>query len=381
MKHFICLLMLTLTILALIALSCSPVRFGRLPQGERKERVMRSPNYRNGRFQNLPVAPQLAAPLPDTTSTASREQKPRSKLAMMWRWLFERPDSIRPAEPIPTKPFDLLSLDPNEDVLVWFGHSSYFLQLGGRRVLVDPVFSKSGAPVSFVNKAFEGTRICSAADMPPIDYLIITHDHWDHLDYPTVKALRPKVRKVLCPLGVGEHFERWEFDPSRIVELDWHDVVQPDSDVVLVCLPAHHFSGRSFVRNPSLWASFLLQIAGLKIFIGGDSGYAPYFADIGQTYGPIDLAMIENGQYNLSWPDIHMMPDETLQAGRDLQARVVMPVHNSKFALSIHRWDEPLNRVTALHSGTDFNLITPMIGEQISLRECGSYVSKTWWKN
>jgi L-ascorbate metabolism protein UlaG (beta-lactamase superfamily) len=347
-----------------------------LPQGERKERIRRSPNYRSGRFQNLPVAPQ-----PNTTSLAPHERKQRSKLAVLRRWLFERPDSIRPAAPIPTMTFDLLNLDPSKDVLVWFGHSSYFLQLGGRRVLVDPVFSKAGAPVSFVNTAFEGTRICSAADMPPLDYLIITHDHWDHLDYPTVKALQPKVGKVLCPLGVGEHFERWKFDASRIVELDWHEAVQPDSGVELVCLPTQHFSGRGFDRNPSLWASFLLKIAGLKIYIGGDSGYAPHFASIGQTYGPIDLAMLENGQYNLSWHDIHMLPDETLQAGSDLKARVVMPVHNSKFALSMHCWDEPLNRVTALHRDTAFKLITPMIGEQILLRECDSYVSKMWWKN
>jgi L-ascorbate metabolism protein UlaG (beta-lactamase superfamily) len=231
---------------------------------------------------------------------------------------------------------NLVGLNPQENILVWLGHSSYYFQVGGTRFLVDPVFSHSASPVSFANRAFKGTNIFKATDIPDIDYLVITHDHWDHLDYPTVKELKPRIRKVICPLGVGAHFARWNFDESNIIEMDWEDMVILDSCFEMHCFSAHHFSGRGFKQRQSLWASFLLKSTTLSIYMGGDSGYDTHFASIGERFDSIDFALLENGQYNKAWKYIHMQPEETLQAGIDLRAKNVIPVHHSKFAMSSH---------------------------------------------
>ena len=355
-----------LLIMSLITLAVSPKRFGNTPQGARKERVHQSPNYRDGKFQNL-------SPTPHLTSE-------KSKAAMMLGFLFrgERDKDLRPDSALPAVKTNLRNLNPREDWLVWFGHSSVLLQVGGKRILVDPVFSKAASPVAFFNKAFKGTTIYAASDIPDIDYLIISHDHWDHLDYPTVAALKSKVAKIFCPLGVGEHFERWKFDMARVVEMDWNDAAQPDSGVNITCLPSRHFSGRGFSPNQSLWASFLVATPAAKIYISGDGGYDTHFADIGKRFGPIDLAVIENGQYGEGWRYIHMTPEEAAQAGKDLRARVALPVHSSKFALGRHSWREPLDRFTAAHDGS-YRLITPMIGEPVFWQDSSATFTH-WWK-
>ena len=355
-----------LLIVSFVMLAVSPKKFGSTPQGARKERILRSPNYRDGKFRNLSITPQLTSD--------------KSKLSLAFGMLFKTRKGVRPDSAIPAVKTDLLNLNPHEDLAVWFGHSSIFVQVGGKRVLVDPVFSKAAAPVSFANKAFKGTHIYAASDMPAIDYLIISHDHWDHLDYPTVTALKTKVSKIFCPLGVGEHFERWGFDMERVVEMDWNEAVNPDSGVEIVCLPARHFSGRGFSPNQSLWASFLVKIADMKIYLSGDGGYDTHFADIGNRFGSIDLAILENGQYGEGWKYIHMMPEQVAQAGKDLRAKAVLPIHNSKFALSHHAWREPLNRLAAAHDSSSFALITPMIGEVVSLRD-SAFTFKQWWRN
>ena len=182
--------------------------FGRLPKGERLERIKRSPNYREGVFRNI-----------DTTILMTSH---KSRLSGIWSFLFRKVEGLRPDEPIPAIKTDLRKIPLEENTLVWFGHSSYLLQVDEKRILVDPVFCMA-SPVSFVNKPFRGTEIYSPDDMPAIDYLVISHDHWDHLDYHTVKQLKGRIGKVVCPLGVGEHFEHWGFDKSRIIELDWKE--------------------------------------------------------------------------------------------------------------------------------------------------------------
>ncbi len=355
-----------LLLMSFVTLAISPKKFGDTPHGARKERVLKSSNYRDGKFQNLNPTPQLTGD--------------KGMPGMMVDFLFKKHPNVRPDSTVPAVKTDLHSFNPDENLLVWFGHSSTFFQVGGKRVLIDPVFSKAASPVAFFNKPFKGTNIYSAADMPEIDYLIISHDHWDHLDYHTLIELKPKVGKVICPLGVGEHFERWGFDTTRVVEMDWNDTLQPDTDVEIICLPARHFSGRGFSPNQSLWASFLVKTPELTVYVGGDGGYDTHFADIGNRFGPIDLAILEDGQYGEGWKYIHMMPEEVVQAGKDLKAKVVLPVHNSKFALSVHPWREPLNRVEAAYDGNNFKLITPMIGEQVSLHDT-IFATKMWWKN
>ncbi|MDR2938097.1 MAG: MBL fold metallo-hydrolase [Prevotellaceae bacterium] len=371
------LLLLLLSLLVTVVTCCSPKKFGSVPKGERKARILASPNYRNGQFQNLNPVPMLT--VSDSSSTG-KKKKGGGLLRMAWRWVFAKEAAgVRPDTAMPTVKTDLHKLNPAEDLLVWFGHSSTFLQVDGKRILIDPVFSKAASPVFFANRAFKGTSIYSAKDMPNIDYLIISHDHWDHLDYPTVKKLKSKVSKIICPLGVGEHFERWGFDMSRVVEMDWNDSAQLDSVAEITCLPARHFSGRGLKnRNQSLWASFLVKTPNMKIYLSGDGGYDTHFAEVGARFGGVDLAILEDGQYNENWKYIHMMPEQVAQAGRDLQAKMVLPTHNSKYALAHHAWREPLNRVSAAHSGSS-TLLTPMIGELVSLRDSAS-TTKDWWK-
>jgi L-ascorbate metabolism protein UlaG (beta-lactamase superfamily) len=357
-------ILIPLLLMSFITLALSPKQLGCTPRGVRKERILKSPHSRNGKFQNLSPTPQFTGD--------------RNMFGTAMEFIFKSYEDVRPNSVLPAVKTDLLHLNPREDVAVWFGHSSTFLQVGGRRILIDPVFSRAASPVFFVNRAFKGTSSYAAADMPDIDYLIITHDHFDHLDYPTVKALKPRVAKIVCPLGVGEHFERWGFDMTRVVEMDWNDAAQLDSAVEVVCLPARHFSGRSFSPNQSLWASFLVKTPSLKIFAGGDGGYDTHFADIGARFGGVDLALLENGQYNEGWRHIHMLPEQVVQAGKDLQAKLVLPVHHSKFALAQHAWYEPLSRVTAAHDGS-FTLLTPMMGEVVALRD-SAFSFKEWWK-
>ena len=185
--------------------------------------------------------------------------------------------------------------------------------------------------------------------MPQCDWLLITHDHWDHLDYQGVKELKSSIQKVLFPLGVGEHFERWGYPDVMLTELDWQESTDLGDGFTLYCLPARHFSGRGLKRNQSLWASFLLKTpSGRQIYIGGDSGYGPHFSEIGQKFPGIDLAILENGQYNADWAQIHTLPAELPKACRDLGAKEVITVHHSKYTLSKHPWDEPRRNEDAL---------------------------------
>ena len=267
--------------------------FGRAPQGERLERIKKSPHYKDGEFRNLHSTMMMTSQ--------------KGRLGAFWGFLFKQETDLRPEKEIPVTKTDLSKISKDENVLVWFGHSSYLIQTGGKRILVDPVFCMA-SPVSFVNKPFKGTELYTPDDMPDIDYLVISHDHWDHLDYNTVKKLKDRIGAVICPLGVGEHFEYWGFDKERLIELDWNEDANLAPGFMIHCLPARHFSGRRLTANQSLWASFLLEAPSQKIYIGGDGGYDTHYAEIGNRFPGIDLAILENGQYNEEWSLIHLMP-------------------------------------------------------------------------
>jgi L-ascorbate metabolism protein UlaG (beta-lactamase superfamily) len=191
--------------------------------------------------------------------------------------------------------------------------------------------------------------------------------------------LKPKIKRIVCALGVGELLEFWGFDKNKIYEADWNEQIDFGNGFVINSVTARHFSGRKFARNRSSWTSFILKTPTYKIFIGGDSGYDTHFRQIGKTFGPFDLAILENGQYNPNWKFIHMQPEETLQAAIDLQAKRLLPVHNSKFALSVHPWDEPLIRITELNKKMNINVATPRIGEALNLKD-DSQVFLKWWQ-
>ncbi|MGB6151410.1 MAG: MBL fold metallo-hydrolase [Pricia sp.] len=338
--------------------------FGKHPSGARLEVLKKSSHYKDGQFQNLSPTPALT--------------EGHTYWEVTTDYFFkDRPRRI-PADTIPSKKTNLLDLPDDENILVWFGHSSYFMQIDGKRFLVDPVFSGNASPLASSVKAFTGTNGYTVADLPKIDYLFISHDHYDHVDHETLIALKDKVEKVICGLGVGAHFESWGYASEKIIEKDWHDKVEPGDGFTVFVTPTRHFSGRGFARNKTLWASYVLQTPTLKIYIGGDSGYDTHFADIGNTHGPFDLVILENGQYDEAWHYIHLMPEEVLKAGQDLKAKRIFPVHSSKFALANHAWDEPLIKITELNTSYNIPLVTPIIGEVVHLDDTDQKF-EAWW--
>lgn len=339
-------------------------QFGKRPSGLRLEIIQKSPNYKNNSFQNL-------SHTPDLTEGASI-------FSVLKEFLFNKNELKKPSQSIPSVKTNLLELDPLENVVVWFGHSSYFVQIDGKKILVDPVLSGSASPLSFTNKAFEGSNIYTAADFPEIDYLFISHDHWDHLDYKTIMKLKPKIKKVITGLGTGAHFEHWFFDSEMIIEKDWNEKIILEEDFEVNVVPARHFSGRSLIRNKALWVSFVLKTPTSNLFLGGDSGYDSHFAEIGKQFGPFDVVFLENGQYDKSWKYIHMMPNEVLQAAIDLKAKTLFPVHSSKFVLANHNWNEPLTKITELAATSNIKLMTPLIGEKAEIHSEKTFPK--WWE-
>lgn len=336
--------------------------FGKLPSGKEKAKTHQSPHFRDGQFQN---------PVP----THAVQMGFR-----MFKILFQflnKPASCYPPKPLPAMKTNLSALPGDKPVIVWFGHSSHFIKIGGKTILVDPVFSGHVGPFKNMNKAFAGTNIYGVDDMPYIDILLLTHDHYDHLDYETIVALKPKVGAVCTSLGVASHLEYWGWNESKIQELDWYQNLETDG-IKFTALPARHFSGRGTKRDQTLWSAFVLEGGGYKLFLGGDSGYASHFKDIGEKWGPFDFALLECGQYNEAWHDIHMMPEETAQAAVDIRTTAFMPVHWAKFSISLHPWDEPVKRVCAKAAELNLNMATPMIGEPVFIG--GEYPRKAWWE-
>jgi L-ascorbate metabolism protein UlaG (beta-lactamase superfamily) len=314
-------------------------------------------------FQNLSFTPQLVEGY------------------SMWKVtkaFFNRGKSVLPSAPLPSIKTDLKNYYSKSPSVFWFGHSSYLIHCNGINILVDPVFSGHASPFSWYLKAFKGSDVYKPADMPPVDIMILTHNHYDHLDLKTIKALAPTTKQFIMPLGISKSLNGTGALNKTFTELDWWQSFTVSSNIGLTCTPARHFSGRGLKRNGSLWASFVLMIDGYKIFLGGDSGYDTHFVDIGKQFGPFDLAILECGQYNEAWRYIHAMPEELITIGKELQAKVLMPVHWAKFALALHSWCEPIKRFTDAAKKNGVGYTTPMIGEAVVIDE---YYPKTeWWK-
>lgn len=229
-------------------------KFGQSPQGEKLAQITGSPNYTNGQFHNLIPTQKLT----NDSSTFS----------ILWHDFFYGNKETVPSQNLTAIKKDLNALASNEDL----GHSSYYVQLHGKRILIDPLLNDYAAPFSFLNKVFSGTTLYSVADLPEIDYLLIGHDHWDHLDYPTVTSLYNKVKQAIMPLGVGAHLRYWGYSENRIIEADWYSELTLDDDFTLYVLPARHYSGRLFKENETLWASFAFKTTSHKLYFSGDSG-------------------------------------------------------------------------------------------------------------
>jgi L-ascorbate metabolism protein UlaG (beta-lactamase superfamily) len=359
--------------------------FGKIYTAQHIEKIGSIVNYKNGRFHNLYEAIQ------SKNNQIKTWWLPRVFMKLNFILsIFTKTEKQIPHLPISALAVNFEELDKNEDMIIWLGHASCFIQIHGIRILVDPLFSEISSPIPFFPKAMAGTNIYHARNIPNIDFLIITHDHWDHLDYETVLQLKQKIGKVVCPIGVGAHFRRWKFDNSKIVEMSWDEIFVEEShqNLKIHCLPAHHSSGRGFTRNKALWGSFLIEYKrnssedSLKIYLGGDSGYSKHYVDIGKKFAPIDFVLLNSGQYDKRWPQNHMNPSQVIQATKDLVAKKLIPIHICRLSIGAnHAWDEPLHKLLkkTQYKNASFCLLTPRIGEVIKIQDNNQKFS-AWWE-
>jgi len=347
-------------LLLMVIVGCCLVKqLGKNPAGEALARLDTLPNYKNGAFQNL-------VKRPDSTIKHKR----------LLSLLRDHVGPVRPSNPLPWVKTNLKTLAATAPTIVWFGHSSLLIKTIQGNILIDPVFSSHASPVPGLVRAFKGTTYYNAKDMPPIDVLIISHDHYDHLDYRTLKKLINQIKIAIVPVGVGSDLVYWGFDPKKIIELTWNQSVALPGGLKVTATPAQHHSGRtSREGNKTLWSSYVIQAGRYRLFYGGDGGYGPHFKQIGQQYGPFDLALLECGQFNE--PYVHLGLGEPAQAAIDLQARLLQPIHWAKFPEANHPWNEPIKKLLPAAEKLGMPINVPRIGQPYTL---GDPPMKTdWW--
>ncbi|MES5866404.1 MBL fold metallo-hydrolase [Bacillus cereus group sp. RP32] len=303
--------------------------------------------------------------------------KPKDIIGLMTDY-FKMKTKLRPVKNLPT----VLSNKNNESLesVTWFGHSASLLKIEGKTLLLDPMFGDASSPFPLFNsKRYSGVFSLEREELQEIDAIIISHNHYDHLNYKSIMQLKDRAKHFYVPTGVAQYLMKWGVSPSKISEHNWWDEIAFDN-IKLVCAPARHFSGRSMTdRDCSLWSSWLILGQETKVFFSGDSGYAPHFKEIGDKYGPFDLTLMECGQYDPRWSAIHMLPEETVQAHIDVKGELLLPIHWGAFTLSLHEWSDPIERVTKEAKRLGVNIATPQIGESITLKST-DYPSSAWWR-
>ncbi|UJH67352.1 MBL fold metallo-hydrolase [Allomuricauda sp. SCSIO 65647] len=342
--------------------------FGGDVSKERKALYLSSKQFKDGAFVNT------KEDIPEDASFSEM-------LSIARKFFFQKVENGRPEKELEVQKIDSIALAGHRGgtQLVWFGHSAFLLQMNGKNILIDPMFGKVPAPHPwFGANRFTKELPIEIEKLPKIDAVVISHDHYDHLDYGSIKKLKDKVEAYYVPLGVGVHLEAWGVGSDRITEMDWWEETMFE-DIQLACTPAQHFSGRKFTNGQStLWSSWVIKSDGTSIYFSGDGGYGPHFKQIGEQYGPFDFAMMECGQYNKMWPDIHMFPEETAQAGVDVQAKALMAIHWGAFKLALHSWTDPIERVSKKAKELQIPLVTPQIGEPIVIDELPK-PNRVWW--
>lgn len=344
---------------ALRALYGVPAALGAAP-GAIRAAAERSPNYRDGVFVNAEPASRLSL---------DREQR-----RLLVRMLLGRSETDRPSAPIPmtlpqtSKPCEDVADRGSGLAVNWLGHATALVELDGYRVLTDPVWSDRCSPSGVIGPRRLHPPPIPLAALPAVDAIVISHDHYDHLDIDTVTALaRAQRAPFVVPLGVGAHLRGWGVDEARIVELDWNEHTEI-GELSLICTPARHFSGRFVSRNRTLWASWVMFGPAHRVYFAGDTGYTSGFAEIGADYGPFDLTLIPIGAYDAGWPDIHLNPEEAVAAHRDVTgsgSALLLPIHWCTFRLAPHPWDEPVRRLLAAADAAGARVAVPRPGERV----------------
>ncbi len=323
-----------------------------------------SPQHRNGRFHNVVPRPTMGL---------------RKNLAIIWRFMFHKPAQAEPRQPLPVQALTRAGLLAAPDASLFrLGHSTLLLKLRGGFWLTDPVFSERASPFQWMGpKRFHAPPI-SIDELPPIRGVILSHDHYDHLDRAAVLQLQHKVEHFITPLGVGDRLIAWGVPAAKVQQLDWWQATAVGG-LRLVATPAQHFSGRGFGdRDRTLWVSWVILDGERRLFFSGDTGYHADFKTIGERYGPFDVTMLETGAYDPHWPHVHMQPEQTLQAHLDLRGRWLLPVHNGTFDLALHNWHDPFDRITALAQAAGVPVATPQMGERVDLQQ--PQAGTPWWR-
>ena len=265
--------------------------------------------------------------------------------------------------------------DPKEFKGIWFGHSTFLLQMDGKTILIDPIFSAGAAPVNFLVPRFQSPAL-SLEQLPKVDFIVISHDHYDHLDFETIEYFADKATRFIVPLVLGEHLRYWGVPKERIVEKDWWESYS-EGGLSFTAAPCQHFSGRGLTPNQTLWASWIIKSSKTSLYFSGDSGYDIHFKEIGERLGPFDIAFLETGQYNRLWPEVHLMPKDGVNAFYDLRAKRYFPIHWGMFALSTHPWFEPIELIHQASKEKGFKLLSPRIGEVFGM----NHPVEPWWKS
>ncbi len=319
------------------------------------------------------------------TRPAYRNEAPRKQpgflkaLKIFWDFTFNKPANTVPGQALPVQALthaQLLAAPDN--TLFRLGHSTILMKLNGELWLTDPVFSKRASPVQWAGPARFHAPPIGIAELPPIKGVILSHNHYDHLDYAAIRQLADKTELFLAPLGVGDTLVSWGVPVHKVRQLGWWESVSAGS-LKLTATPAQHFSGRTlWDGNKTLWASWVIESDDLRVFFSGDTGYFKGFKEIGDKFGPFDLTLMETGAYDPKWPDIHMQPKETMQAHIDLRGKVLLPIHNGTFDLAMHSWDDPFEQITALAQARGQSLATPMIGQALNIAQ--PQATGPWWR-
>ncbi len=334
--------------------------FGGSLAGARLERAQKSRQYRDGAFTNEPPQPSMDLSVNFTEWRGDQVRRPPAPFP-----------SLKPALQEPPSP-GLRA--------IWFGHATVLVELDGRRVMTDPMLSEYAFPVTLLAPRRYNLPPLALEQLPHIDVVTISHDHFDHLDMRTVKFLASRGTHFFVGLGVGAHLERWEVPAVQIHEMDWWESAE-HAGLKIHCTPARHYSGRKSMGNPTLWASWVIEGPEHRVYHSGDSGYGAHFAEIGKKRGPIDLSLIKIGDYgnDLSWRSIHMVPEDSIRAHVDLGAKLLLPIHWGTFELSYHDWNEPIRRAVAAAKAKGVHIVTPRLGEVVDVGQ--PFASTAWWEN
>lgn len=335
------------------------IPFGGAPSKEdREDYLKRANNYKDGKFYNEKEFQMIYSNSGENSFVSNKGAVPKETIPSVLPTYLDNPD------------IDILNI-------TWFGHSTLMIQMHGMNILIDPVFSDKTSPVSFAGPSRFSELPIEVENLPDIDIVVISHDHYDHLDYETIKEIDKKVEKYIVPLGVENHLERWGVDQDKIINLAWWEEIEIDG-LLIGCTPARHYSGRKVIDSyNTLWASWVFIDEYYKVFESGDTGFDTHFQEIYDKYGEFDLALLDSGQYDVKWKSTHMAPEEAVEAGSILNAKVIMPIHWGSFKLANHPWDDAVERFVIKAEEENMKYITPKIGETVTYID--NINTLKWW--